>query len=88
MFHRRLFASLVALSLFATLTLVVGCGSKGDESQTLATIGDRTVDTQYYQDRLARMQENQLRATTTAICSTPVLSRVNVPSSTSSSTRS
>jgi len=63
MSHRRptrLAPALVALALAA---LLGGCGGQDqevDESRILATVGDRIVTTDYYADRLGRLDQNQL----------------------------
>ncbi|MEZ4387779.1 MAG: peptidylprolyl isomerase [Candidatus Krumholzibacteriia bacterium] len=60
MLYRRFRIPLVAVALALLLGAVGGCGHKDEDSQVLATIGDRTVDVEYYKSRLVKLEENQL----------------------------
>lgn len=54
--------SLILMSLFAVL-LAAGCGRKQPEAPTsvvLAEVGDRQITSDYYKERLARLQEENL----------------------------
>ncbi len=54
MLYRRSRIPLLALALALLLGALGGCGGKNDESQALATVGDRVVDVEYFKSRLAR----------------------------------
>ena len=61
MSHRRLFFIVPFLLSVAAVMMFAGCGGKSsNEDLVLAMVGDHEVTGAYYQDRLSRMEENQI----------------------------
>ena len=63
--RRRGFASAAAacalpLVLVSLSLLAAGCGGGGDEDLVLATVGDVAITKGYYEDRLAKLEVNEL----------------------------
>jgi hypothetical protein len=52
---------LPVLAILALLVCLTGCGGKGKtEDAVLATVGDKEILASYYEDRLVKLQENEL----------------------------
>jgi hypothetical protein len=61
MTDRRCFRLVSFLVPVLAILAIAGCGDRNAEDGViLATVGDRVVTADYYQQRLARLQDNQL----------------------------